>query len=413
MASSPYYKILVQKNQKDLTDFVVKFSYEDAVDVDNLVTLMMKDGTSDYLDDLDLKKGDNIIFQFGYINGKSSPKYTARMVDIINTYEKSVATKLIASDVGILLKKNESKKVWENTTIFNIVKSIAVANGLFAIIDVTTTIHEFLPQGGKTDYEFLKYLTTIESNGSFRFFLRGNELHFTKRNLRKKSIKTFTYNDANGDVLKFKPSDQETIKENSSRDTVVTSVDPFTGTVIEHIVNNTTSLDDVKLGDYNVHFNENGIEIATSKSAAIENANDPNRSGKQINIPVSNIIQGNNTANKIKKDSALKDVTATLKTIGDPDLLSDKIITMAGVAKKDAGNWYTNRVNHVISAGGGYITNGKLQKNAIKKSTTQDDTLQVGANNTVGLDAGDQKKETTTVVFNGDGVKIDERTSSF
>ena len=47
--------------------------------------------------------------------------------------------------------------------------------------------------------------------------------------------------------------------------------------------------------------------------------------------------------------------------------LADEIITMAGVAKMHAGNWYIEKIKHNISSSG-YITTLELSKNAINKS---------------------------------------------
>lgn len=409
MARSSYYSIVIRDTDEDISGDVTDLSHELATDVDNLLTLTFKNKDIHYFDRKNIIEGTILIFQYGYIGGSLSPKYLARVVDITNQYMDHIQTKLIATDLGILLKKNESKKVYEGKTVSEVVQEIADLNGLVAVVDPTEVVHDFLPQGGKTDYEFLKYLSTIETDGSYRFYLKDNTIVFTKRDLDKTSIRTFTYGSPDNEIKSFRPSSYETRKTGASRNTVVDYVDPVTGEVIHESVSNTNSKDDTKLGDYVIHFNENGEEISRIPSKTQELQEDENRVGQFLNQPVISDTEAQNLANKEKKDSALEDYTAELILEGNPSYVEDEIITLANVSKKDLGNWYVKRAMHSISSGGGYETRLALLRNASRKSSNTDDTKQDNVNNTSGNEAGNIKRKIKVKLFDENSNLVGEK----
>jgi len=409
MAKSPFYKVLLKGSELDITEDITKFSHEDAVDADNLLSLEIRTADPEYLEKNQITEGNQLIFDYGYIGAEQSPRYLARIVDITAKYSTQLSIMLKATDLGILLKKNTSKRVWEDMRSSDIVREIGLQNGLEVLADETTVIHEFIPQAGRTDYKFLKYLASIEQQGSFRFFLKDNVINFTRRNLEKDSIRTFIYNDPNGEVISFTPSSKETQKDGSSRNTVVTSVDPFTNEVVQESVTNSDAQDDTKLGDFVIHFNENAEQVSRQRSEVIKNSNDQNRAGKHVNIPVTSQTEAGNIANKQKKDSALKDYTAELMVSGNPLYISDEIITMNNVSRKDQGNWYIVRANHSITPGAGYQTRLSLQKNAVRSSDNTDKTQQEIVNNTVGAEDGRPiKKKVKTQLYNENGELVGE-----
>lgn len=431
MARAPFYKVIIIKTGRDISDLVSKISYEDAVDQDSQLSLFFERPTTDLIDDPSLQEGALLSFQFGYISGKMSQVYIAKVADIMPTYDRLIGLTIRAMPMGLGLKKRESKKVWKNLRSSEIVQRIAQAHGLKAVVDRTVRIHASMPQGGKTDYDFIKYLTTLEANGSWRFFMRNNELHFTRLKLEQTSRVTFAYNDANGTVLSFKPYSIENLKKAESRDTVVTSVDPFTNQVVKQVVNNSTSSDDVKTGEYMYHYNFNSEQVNknqnqsqtqpfqigggtttaasgngvyspnfriggkptglydkiaeyTKLSAIQADQKDPAKAGKHIYNYNADIDEILNHGNKKKKKAALFDYSASLMVEGDPDHMADTIVTMSGVAKKDSGNWYVTRVNHTIDSTGGYKCRLTLNKNAGKKPIDPTDGKQTNVNKTTG-----------------------------
>jgi len=72
-------------------------------------------------------------------------------------------------------------------------------------------------------------------------------------------------------------------------------------------------------------------------------------------------IAGIGVNRKSGNDLELKDSSA--KIIGDPSLVSGKIITILGAGNKYSGNYYVYHVEHTITPEGGYICNVKMYKN--------------------------------------------------
>lgn len=412
MAKTPYYKVVIKKSGRDISGLISKFSHEDAVDQDNILTISISNSTTDIIDDPDLKEGELLTFQYGYAQGKSSPKYIARIIDIMPNYIDVINVTIRATDLGINMKKNSSKKVWQNKKASTIVKQIALANGLTAIVDETTFVYKSLAQGGKSDYDFIKYLVAREKDGSFRFFLKNDELHFTKIKLDQPSKRTLRWNDGDGILQKFRPYSQESLKKASARDTVVTTVDPFTNKPVQTIVNNTTSKDDVKMGEYVYNYNaqEQSFSLLTNqRPSQVQSAQqDTSKASKHVFTPTGTSDFAQNIGNSIKKKSALKDYMSQATLEGDPDFVADQVITMAGVAKKDTGNWYVMRANHIIDSTSSFVTVLTSSKNAGKKKIG-DGTKQSNVNKTTGPDQKDnlpEKKEVIVYVYDKDANQL-------
>lgn len=408
MATSAYYKIFTVEDDNEITNLVSSFSYEDAVDVDNLLTLQINIQNLSGFDIEAIQEGKLLRFQFGYLGGKSSPKKLVRISDFDPDYARSIVLTLRCTDLGISMKKNNSKKDWKGLTASQMIEEIAKLYGLKAVVDTTTKVYDFMPQGGKSDYDFCKNLAEIQPSGKYRFFLKEDELHFTERNLLQDSKRTYTYGDPNGDVIDFKPRSREMQKKAASRQTVVSSVNPFTGEVINQVVDNASEDNPEKLADYVVHYNENGQEIGVSPSKEAEKKSDPNRTGKFIEAPFFDLDEATAKATNEKKKKELDDITAVLNVNGDPLQQADTIITMSSVLKRDEGNWYVKRVRHNIESNSIYKTRFSLQRNASKQIINADKTKTdtVNKNSSVGPDQVDEAKEIDQIYYDSNGNQL-------
>jgi len=423
MARSPFYKIVLQKSGRDISDQVSKISFEDATDQDSLLVINMKTITTELIDSADLKEGNIITVQFGYIGGKQSKTISLRISDIILRYGDTIDLTINATDMGIVLKKKESQKVWKNVRASDIAVAIANANGLTPKVDRTEKVYDFMPQGGKNDYEFLKHLSAIEKNGSWRFFIQQEKLVFNRIALDSKSKKTITYNDGDGVVISFNPFSQEVLKKAEARNTVITTVDPFTNKPVQTVINDASAKDDVKLGEYAYHFNQNAEQVSSEQNQQrsynlITNARpsdiqaakqQPESAGKHTYMPNQDQGEAVNFGNFNKKKKSMKDYRATLVVEGDPDYESDTIISMANVSKKDSGNWYVVRAKHVVDYGGGYMVHLSLQKNAGKKQIEKGSKKQTNVNNTTAPNQKDNtpvKTSLSPIYFDENGKRV-------
>jgi len=409
MPKSPYYKVLIKSNNRDISGLISTFKYEQTIEKDDVLTLIINNATTAMVDDDDLQEGKLVEFRFGYLQLKHSRKYLGRISNVEPRYEKTISITMNITDLGPLLKKDDVDKVWENQKVSDIAKEIAKKHGLKANVFETLIEYDVIPQGGKTDYEFMKYLTTFPLDLPLQFWIDGDVLNLAPRQLRKASAATYTWNDGRGKVLGFFPSSMETKKKGGSKETEVVGVDPFTGNDVSKKANADTVKNDEKLDDYPVHYNINGKEVFNKQSERQTRSADnrSNATGRKIIIPVQNDIEAENVANKAKKDAELGDIKAELSMEGDPAVEADRVITVNGVGEKFSGNWYAHTVVHSIDTGG-YITTQMLKRNASRKANLEDeDAVKANddvTNKSVGTEDEEPKKKVDRVNFDINGV---------
>lgn len=67
-----------------------------------------------------------------------------------------------------------------------------------------------------------------------------------------------------------------------------------------------------------------------------------------------------NNASNLRNNSALKKHHGSFKMTGDPGMKCGILITVLGLAKKHAGNYYVYKVTHHVTKDGGYIIDGEV-----------------------------------------------------
>ena len=81
-----------------------------------------------------------------------------------------------------------------------------------------------------------------------------------------------------------------------------------------------------------------------------------------------------------RSDEALDKNPATATMVGDPMVISGKVLNILGVAKKHTGNYYVTDATHHISVSDGYTMELTLKRNALSSTgNTQGDKIQVKA----------------------------------
>lgn len=223
----PFVKIHLKSNKRDISDRIEKFRYEDTAKEDNMVELKIK---SDYAfqmaDDNDIVTGAIIQFQWGYVGEVSSDVHEARITDVEVTYADRVQMIVRALDMGVAMKKATSLKIWRQKKASQIAQEIAVRYDLEALIDETDQVWDDIPQGNKSDFEFLKELSQKEADGDFVFYISGNKLHFVKRGVDKDAKWQFKYGEEG--VISFAPKWRETTANSAGTSTKAVSVNPKT-----------------------------------------------------------------------------------------------------------------------------------------------------------------------------------------
>lgn len=391
---APYFKVYIAKNNRDVSGFIEDFKFEDCVGEDNLVTLAInRDFALRLADDDDFVTGTIISFQFGVMGETVSALHSARMTNIDYNYTDKVTMTVQCLDLGTTVKKVTSQKIWTKKTSSQIAQEIAVKYGLDSEVEPTTKVWDSIPQGNKSDLAFLKYLANREEGGNFIVFIRDNTLYFTKRNLDKESVITYTYNYGKGPVISFKPSVKESSPEAGAGNTSV--VTGFGGNAE---VDGNTEDKGGTTGAYRKWYGEEGKFEGKHKAPATA---DKPKVQTHIVDPTQDKKEAKNIANSSKKKNTLKTLTADLTVEGNCLLSPNNILTMKNVAKRHEGNWWIEKVAHSISHSG-YTCTLSLNKNGGKK-VGKTATKAPDANTTV----GDKKvKSNNTVkVFTGEDGK--------
>lgn len=413
MSKSPYYDVEIKSSGRNISDLISSFTYEDCTEEDDMVRFTMTDIDKEFIDNPDFVKGAELLVQFGYIGYKIRTKTTAVIQKIERRYGKTINLTVVALDKGFQYKKSSSNKIWKNLTSSEIVEQIAKRYNMTLKSNPTKKKHKNLPQGNLSDFDFIKYLTKIEDDGSYIFYIRDQDCYFIKRDLTKNSFIKFSYGDPQSKIIDFVVNEQDDKKNKAKHQTSVSFIDPMTGEEKTVQVDPDNVKSDGVTGTYEV-----GKTGVVSNEIIVKNAqgklvkknesevswldnlfgfNKENTTGDNVDQPVSSEEEARNVASKKQKESALNEITASLTTEGDTLLLADEILTIEGVAQKDSGNWYIKKVTHSIQSGG-YTCVSDLCRNGTKKPTsTNSAPTDKEVNNSVGDKDPQNLKKTYTV----------------
>lgn len=356
MSKTPFYRVSIASSGRDITSLISSFTFEDCTKEDDLLKLSLRNKSIALIDDDEFVEGAILNFMFGYLGGRTSSRRQAKITDIEYSYGETIDITISASDLGRELKMTESSKIWKNVNASQIVQQIAAKYGMtWEVTGVSPKIYQSLPQGNRTDFEFLQYLTTIEP-GNRIFYVKDAKIFFVNRDMDRPPARTYTYGNGNGPVLRFRPKIKKDKKNASGGETSVNDIDPTS----KDQINAKSSDNQKKTGKYIYNANADLLEKRNTEEQSTT-------TGKNLaGVPAQNAEDARNAADKAKQDGELNGITADLDLEGDPDLRSDEIITMAGVAKRHLGNWYVEKVTHRID-NGGYKTTCNLNKNGTAK----------------------------------------------
>lgn len=397
MVKSPFYVVLVKLSEKekiDITDMVEGFTYEDCVEKDDLVRFTIKTSDVDLIDETWLKVGAELIFKYGYIGGLQSTEHLAQITNINIKFANLISVEVEALDKGNIMKKTTSNKIWKEQTASQIAETIASYYRLETSIEKTNFQYQSIPQGNRSDFEFLQYLATQEKDGSFHTFVKDDVLYFERKRLDSKSNRLFTYKE---DIISFQIDYRGTSQAPSSVQTTATSFNPLTAETQKFDVNALKAKDDVKLGKVVPAYTQYDANADTKKGVSDfgkdikpeqpKTEKENNVTGQFMPLPSQMpAVRMENMANSANKKSTQKELTANLVIEGDPTVSANGIVTIQNVGKKFSGNYYVVKITHRFS-GSTYTTSFELQKNALNKSANTNITSNVPtSNNTVQSD---------------------------
>lgn len=361
MVKSPFYRVSIDHSGRDITDMIDSFTFEDCTEEDDILKIQLKGKNPSIIDDPDFSEDIVLKFIFGYLDGNQSGIHTAKISDIGYRYGTTIDMNITASDLGRDMKLTESNKIWKNVSTSDIINQIATKYKMQVNIEGTTRKYTSIPQGNMSDFDFIKYLASIEPN-NYIYFVKGKTINFVRRKIAQASSGIYTLGDPEGGVLGFSVTVKKDKKNSGSGETKTTGINPDTLENVEGKSNTTTD----KTGRYVYDQNSNLITDTNTGKTLSGVVAQSNADAKAI-------------TDKAKADAELEGITASVELEGNCLFLANTTITMSGVAKKHSGNWYVPKVTHKIDRSG-YKSIGDLKKNATSQDVSNPDGQEANAN---------------------------------
>lgn len=399
---APFYSVFLDNDEKrDITYLIESFKYEECTEEDDLLSIRIASKYAEEFDkDSEIKEGTKLLFKFGYIGGLVSKLKRARITDISYKYAERVSIEVKALDLGNVMKKVTSSKVWVGTTK-QIAQEIADRYGLDLVIDYDGRTWN-IPQGNDSDFEFLQKLVLREQDGNYIMFVSGNDLKIVKKGLNKASAISLTYGEASSGIISFTSNYSEATAKTEGIGNTVKGFDPLNKKPIEKSTSPDKQDNACHTGEKVNIYNSVGEKIGTKTL----NPTDDKAFGKNVVATSSNSEDVSNLSNSLNKKGAAKMLTGSLVLEGNPVLEADAVITMLNVFKRDLGNWYSKKVAHEIS-GSGYRSTVKMDKNGSKKGKV----ASPNPNTSKGKSVEECKDTVTVSVYNANAEKIGVRDS--
>lgn len=218
----PYLKVYITGTGRDISHLIGHMYYDGSVSKDNEIQFSLyPDANILSGKDKDIVANRLLSFQWGYGGGGLSRVHLARITDIEATYSKvnsPTYIQLTCADKGTLMKKGTNNRVWKKMTSLDIVKAIADEYSMQLITDefpkYSPRYYESIPQGNRSDFQFIRHLASKEGKGDYMFYCTNNEIHYRLRDLSGKSSWIFTHGK---DIISFSTrfTEQHISKEES------------------------------------------------------------------------------------------------------------------------------------------------------------------------------------------------------
>lgn len=442
MYFAPFLKVWVKVEgvDIDISEAVASLKYKRDLEKENEISFQVEQSYIQKLSETILRRGQTLTFQFGFKGGSSSKLQRARIVEIKRKYSNTkVSLTVKGRDLGSVMKKSFTNKVWKNVTTSDIAREIAANYNLEFVGENTEYTWDNYPQTQKDDYSFLQEIVEKDNSGNLYVYIDNGRLVLENRGLNKASALTFQY--GQGDrVLSFDVSEQEkTAGMNGAAGSTFTGFDPDAKEKIEAKAGENGEKEDVSLGQFAHRFSANGEFLGTtgeqvgkvvsgvsSTVSSLGNGQgltksvgeltkgtngDPNSETKEFGSKtITNLKQPNelvSAANNGIKSGKLKITVGKLKIMGEPNIELNNVVTMRGLLPVDNGNYLVKSITHDVSSSG-FFTNLEMNKNAASRpnSATQIANLDPKTvNETVGAEAIEAVEE--VFVFDANGNRVD------
>lgn len=342
---------------------VIEFRYEDSEKEDDLLTVVFSDPFNELVDSDQFQEGTEWTVQWGF----AGHLYAARKFIVKRPRFIYGQVEVQALDKGSQLKLEEHWGTFQKTDAKSILQKIASRHGLQLKTDALNLAIPFLAQGGKTDFDVLKYLQSRAKDHVFKVI--GDTLHFVKRKLNAPPIARFAYAPGRDSrLLSFEIQIKDQDNAKSSLRTTAVTVDPLTHKTRSFQADEgTTSTEN--LGPVRTTKNYvTGFTNAIFKRAAatIPHTILPSSTGKSLPLPPKTNEEMNSIVEGYRRGSLLDNVEAQFEIAAsstDPFLASGDILEIRGIGKKFSGMYEIEAITHDLTDGYKYSIRAK--RNAV------------------------------------------------
>lgn len=356
-----------------------------------------------------IKRGNYVTYQYGYRQGDISPIYEGKIIWVNTYYDSNGCREILKiAPIGASVKYGGSQHIWENVTAAQVAKTIAAKHNLIADVDDTTRVYKNLPQAGRSDIEFLRYLAKMEGT-SYNVYLTSSGLMFKRIGYYKKSKYLFDISQRNHAVVSISFDWQEITQsknwvasytKDGKLDTSVFAED------VENLVDKVTNLELDGRGNLLKILDRNIAPNATTEQEITGTVKSVFDYAKPIHNSIKNSISQSSFAKNLKTEQKINELTARLTVVGFPSYLKDDILTIRGVKSSLEGNYWIQTATHRINANDGFTTSFDLNRNGLKFPNKETNFIESV------FDAFNGKENTEEARPEGGKIELDARGNS-
>ena len=347
--SAPLLLVKLETNDGEfrvVTDDILSFKYTDRERAADVLKVTVDNSDLTQFDDPIWRKGGKLKVQWGYPGGMS-PERTVVITSVKGFRELQIE----ANALSVVMNTNVRCRVFENTTITEVARTIAAENGFgpdLQVIDIIDEVQEVITQARLTDAQFL---TRWASRVGFEFFVDFDGLHFHERRIGDAPVRVLTWHEdpGQGDII-GDPTIENDLTARPGR-VRVQGRDPMTRTDIDVTANNDTD----------------GNRPTAAPIVEIIDPETGNTTTVERNLASSDIVPTADATTPAARRRARARfrraqqvaVKMSLPIVGDPLLLAKSVVEVRGMGQRLSIRYYTKEVEHDLGTGG-YVCKLKL-----------------------------------------------------
>ena len=345
-----------QELSVDISSHIERFSYDDDEEKMDELRITICDLDFSFIDNEQLQEGKEIKARWGYLGNMSEMK-TCTIKEINYTFgnDRVARIDITALDKGHKLTGRAARTCWSNKKIADVVSDIASKHNFTPKVNIKEDVQlEFLSQGGKSDWVFLKELA---AETGCVFYVSNDELHFEPDEVSE-PVRKFTWGkDGDGYLQSFRISLNAEKGKGTARATESAGLNPLSKKKIKETSKAESSGSSVRvvaLGDKPVSENNKGGGALADNKVGSETAlkAKDDEAGRVKATPANNAETAKLAAQGKVAKAAMQNLEASASIIGLPYLKAKDTITIENLGGRFSGDWRIKKLTHSISRSG-------------------------------------------------------------